>query len=159
MPEASVQQETTEGVKAGGSVDIAVGFLSYNNAEALGTIIRAAQDSLAKRFPDKRSVVILADGGSKDRGPEHALAATSNRDDFVQVAYTIYPAQKISPGYYGVPGKANGIQKVFDVATEMNATACAIVDSTIGVPAQDSLEILVGPIITGGLDFVTPRYL
>jgi hypothetical protein len=160
MPEVSVQQEDTkELVKPAGSVDIAVGVLSYNNAGDIGTIIRAAQDSLAMRFPGKRSVVILADGGSKDGGPEDALAGTTDKEDFVRIPYTIYPAQKISSGYYGVPGKANGVQAIFDVAVEMKAAACAIVDSTIGVPARDSIETLVQPIVAGEIDLVTALYL
>ena len=97
MPEVSVQQDTKELAKPRGAVDIAIGVLSYNNAGAIGTVMRAAQDTLAMRLPGKRSVVVLADGGSKDGTPENALAA-ANKDDFVQIAYTIYPAQKISPG-------------------------------------------------------------
>jgi glucosylglycerate synthase len=159
MPEASVQPDTEELTKPGGTADIVVGVLSYNSAGTIGTITRDAQNSLAVRFPDKRSVIVHADGGSKDGTQEEALAAAINRDDFVQIAYPIYPAQKISPEHYGAPGKANGMQKIFDVATEMNATACVIVDSTIGVPAHDSLETLVGPIVTDDIDFVTPRYL
>jgi glucosylglycerate synthase len=159
MPEASVQQETKEIIKTAGSVDIAIGFLSYNNAGAIGPSIRAAQDGLATRFPGKRSVIVFADGGSKDGGSEHALAATLNKDDFIQIAYTIYPAQRISRGYFGIPGKSNGIQAIFDAAIEMNATACAIVDSTIGMPAHDSIETLVEPVVAGEIDLVTPLYL
>ena len=159
MPEASVQQETKELVKPAGSVDIAVGLLSYNNSGAIETTIRAAQHSFAARFPGKRSVIVLANGGSKEEVKEEALASTINREDFVQITYTIYPAQKISPGYYGVPGKANGIQAIFDAAIEMNAAACAIVDSTIGIPAHDSIEALVEPVVAGEIDFVTPVYL
>ena len=48
---------------------------------------------------------------------------------------------------------------IFDAATEMKATACAIVDSTVGIPTHDSLEALVRPIIDGGIDFVAPLYL
>jgi hypothetical protein len=159
MPEASVKQDTKEIIKPGGAVDIVVGVLSYNNAETVGIITRDAQHSLATWFRDKRSVVVHADGGSKDGTPEHGLAAAINKEDFVQIAYTVYPAQKISPGYYGVPGKANGIQAIFEAATGMNATACAIVDSTIGIPAHDSIETLVQPIMTGDIDFGTPLYL
>jgi hypothetical protein len=159
MPEASTQQDTQDLAKPKGSVDIAIGVLSYNNAEAIGAIMRAAHDSLTTRFPDKRSVVVLADGGSKDGTPEQALSEAISKEDFVKIAYTIYPAQKISPGYYGVPGKANGIQAIFDAAIGMNAAACAIIDSTIGVPAHDSIETLVQPVVTGDIDFVTPLYL
>ena len=143
MPETNVQQNTEELVKPGGAVDIVIGVLSYNNVGAIGDITRDAQYTLASCFPGKRSVVVHADGGSKDGTPEQAAAAAINRNDFVQIAYTIYPAQKISPEYYGVPGKANGIQAIFAVAMDMNATACAIVDSTIGNPAHGSIESLV----------------
>jgi hypothetical protein len=159
MPEASVHQDTEELAKPGGAVDIVVGILSYNNAATIGAVTRDAQDSLATSFSGRRTVVVHADGGSKDGTPELALAAAINRNDFVQIAYPISPAQKISPEYYGVPGKTNGIQAIFNAAAEMNATACAIVDSTIGSPSHDSLETLVGPIVTGDIDFVTSLYL
>jgi hypothetical protein len=159
MPETNVQQNTEELVKPGGAVDIVIGVLSYNNVGAIGDITRDAQYTLASCFPGKRSVVVHADGGSKDGTPEQAAAAAINRNDFVQIAYTIYPAQKISPEYYGVPGKANGIQAIFAVATDMNATACAIVDSTIGNPAHGSIESLVQPIVAGDTDFVASLYL
>jgi hypothetical protein len=159
MPEASVQQETEEPVKSGGAVDIVIGLLSYNNAKATAAITRDVQHSLTTTFPGRRCVVVHADGGSKDGTPEQALAAAVEKNDFVQITYTIYPAQKISPGLYGVPGKANGVQAIFDAATEMKARGCVIVDSTVGIPAHDSIETLVRPIMDGGIDFVAPLYL
>lgn len=142
-----------------GAADIVVGLLSYNNAATIGEITRNAQDCLAEHFPQHRCVLVHADGGSKDGTQESAAAGAVNKNDFVQIAYPVYTAQKISPEYYGVPAKANGVQAIFGVAAELNAGACAIIDSTIGVPSRDSIETLVRPITEAKIDFAVPRYV
>jgi hypothetical protein len=160
MLDTGLQQELQDdhpGVTT--SADIVLGILTYNNAAAIGDVIRSAQDSLAASFPKQRSVVVNADGGSKDGAQEGTVGSRVNRENFVQIAYTIYPAQKISPEYYGAPGKANGVQAIFGVASGMDAAACAIVDSTIGIPGQGSIEALVRPLLEEEIDFVAPRYL
>jgi glucosylglycerate synthase len=160
MLDTGLQQELQDdhpGVAT--SADIVLGILTYNNAAAIGDVIRSAQDNLAACFPKQRSVVVNADGGYKDGAQEGTVASTVKRENFVQIAYTIYPAQKISPEYYGAPGKANGVQAIFGVAAGMDAAACAIVDSTIGIPGQGSIEALVRPLLEEEIDFVAPRYL
>lgn len=159
MPDTAVQLDTEAHVKAVGAADIVLGLLSWNNAEIIGGIARDAQEAVPAGFPGRRCVLVHADGGSRDGTQEAAAAAVLNRDDFVQVAYPVYPAQKISPDHYGVPGKANGIQAIFGVASELNATACAIIDSTIAVPEHCAIETLVRPVIEDEIDFVAPRYL
>jgi glucosylglycerate synthase len=159
MLDAGVQQEKESHAATEGGADIVLGILSYNNTGVIGGIARDAQETLASCFPDRRSVLVHADGGSKDGTPESALASIGNKKDFVQIAYPVYPAQKISPGYYGVPGKANALQAVFGVARDLNAAACAIVDSTISVPARDALEGLVRPVMEEGVDFAAPCYV
>lgn len=141
------------------AADIVVGLLSYNNASSIGAITRDVQECLATHFTQRRAVVVHADGGSKDGTQETALASAINKRDFVQITFPIYPAQKISPEYYGVPGKGNGVQEIFGVAAELNAVACAIVDSTTGTPTQESIENLVRPVTEEQIDFAAPRYL
>lgn len=159
MLDTGIQQASETEAQPKGAADIVIGILSYNNAGTIGRAARDAQDSLADSFPQRRSVVVHADGGSKDGTREQALASALNKNDFVQIAYTIYPAQKISPEYMGAPGKANGVAAILDIASELNALACAIVDSTIGVPQHGSLPALVLPVMESGIDFVAPRYL
>lgn len=159
MLDTGTQHEAEAPAKAAGAADIVLGILTYNNAGTIGGITRDAQHTLASCFPGQRGLIVHADGGSKDGTQEQALAAVANRDNFVQIAYTIYPAQKISPEHLGAPGKANGVQAIFGIASEMNAAACAIVDSTIAIPAHDSIQTLVRPVVDGEIDFVAPRYL
>lgn len=167
MPDATVEQPTAEIAGAVNAViktaDIVVGILSHNSADTIGAIIRDAQASLATCFPGRRGVVVLADGGSKDGTQEQASLAAAERsvadkDGFVQIAYTIYTAQKISPETFGVPGKANGVQAIFGAAAGLNASACAIVDSTVGIPAQESIACLLRPILEKEIDLVAPCY-
>lgn len=159
MLDTGIQQELQDHPTTTTSADIVLGILTYNNAAAMSDVIRDAQDSLAASFPKQRTVVVNADGGSKDEAQERSVTSAVNRENFVQIAYTIYPAQKISPEYYGAPGKANGMQAIFGVAAEVDAAACAIVDSTIGIPGQGSIEALVRPVVEEEIDFVAPYYL
>jgi glucosylglycerate synthase len=159
MLDAGVKQDREEHIATAGDADIVLGILSYNNASMIGSVTRDAQESLTCCFSQHRSVLVHADGGSKDGTPESALASVVNKHDFVQIAYPVHPAQKISPGYYGVPGKASAVQAILGVARELNAAACAIVDSTASVPACDLIEGLVRPVMEEGVDFAAPSYL
>ena len=157
MPDATTEQHLAEAAGAERTADIVVGILSYDNAETIGTITRNVQNSFASCFPGKTCIVVNADGGSKDGTQEQAALSAVNKDAFVQISYTIYPAQKISAGF-GVPGKANGIQAILGAASQMNAAACAVVDSTIGTPEHESIVSLVRPILETEVDFVAPCY-
>ena len=163
MLDAQVQNGAQEGVQehaaAPRTVDIVVGLLSYNNAATIGGIARDAQECLATCFPQKRSVIVHADGGSKDGTRESAIASAVNKNEFVQIAYQVYPAQKISPEYYGVPGKGNGVQAIFGIASDLKAASCAIVDTTTGTSGPACVEALVRPITDGEIDFSAPSYL
>jgi hypothetical protein len=157
MADAGVQQ--IDGiVQAKGTADIVVGILSYNNSGTIGAIVRDAQESLVSGFPGRRGIVVLADGGSRDGTQESAMASAVNKDDFLQITYPVFPAQKIAPEYYGVPGKANGVRAIFGAAGELKTAAWAILDSTTSIPARGWVEALVQPVIDDGIDLVLPTY-
>jgi glucosylglycerate synthase len=159
VPDASTQLEISQTSVPMASADVVIGVLTYNSQEYAGNVIRDAQHSLAACFPGRRGIVVHADGGSKDGTQEHAAAGATDKDALVQIAYTIYPAQKIYSGSFGVPGKANGIQAIFAAAEQRNASACAIVDSTIGMPAEGAIAGLLRPILDKEIDYVAPCYL
>lgn len=157
--ETGIQETVEEPAPAARTAEIVVGLLSYNNAATIGGIARDAQECLATYFPQGRCIVVHADGGSKDGTAEAALAAAVDRNSFVQIAYPVYPAQKISPDYYGVPGKGNGVQAIFEAASGLKASACAIVDTTTGVSGRHSLQTLVMPITEDKIDFAAACYM
>lgn len=159
MPaEVNVEQHAGEAAAPVRTADIVVGILLHESTEGLDAITRDAQDSLGTLFPANRCVIVQADGSSKGGAQEPAPPGAQEEESFVQISYTIYPAQKISPESFGVPGKANGVQAIFGVAAALNARVCAIIDATVGTPAPGSIASLIGPILEKQMDFVAPRY-
>jgi hypothetical protein len=159
MPDASAQMANDELAAPGTAADIVLGILTHNSVAYAGAIIRDAQNTLGRCFPGQRGLIVHADGGSRDGTQEHAAAAATDPDSFVQIAYTIYPAQKIYPESFGVPGKANGIRAIFRVAEQRNASACLVIDSTVETLSSNSICALVRPVLETEIDFVAPCYL
>ena len=92
--------------------------------------------------------------GCKDGTREHAAFRHYHQRRFCTKRLHNLPGAENFAGVCGVPGKANGIQAIFNAATGMNAAVCTIIDSTIGIPTHDSIETLVQPVVTGEIDFL-----
>ena len=62
-----------------GEVDILIGVPTFNDAKTVGQVVQAVRAGLLKYFPRHRSVIINADGGSKD-GTQDLVRAASISD-------------------------------------------------------------------------------
>jgi hypothetical protein len=153
----SATQSAQPAVDRAGSADIVLGVLSYNDAETIGPVIRAARSGLS-RFSGVRAFIVNADGGSRDGTLEAARAACDDPDAFLQIAYPVYPVQRMMAGYPGVPGKGNALRAVFQVADQMGARACAVVQSDVRSITPDWVESLVRPVLDAESDYVTPLH-
>jgi len=88
------------------TADILVGIPCYNNENTIIHVIRMVTHGLAKHYNDKRSVIMVADGGSTDDTCEAA------RD------FEIKPWQeKIVSIYRGPGGKGTALRSEFEAAT------------------------------------------
>jgi glucosylglycerate synthase len=160
MPEVdATSQNSQREVAPVDTADIVLGVLSYNNAATIAQVIHNAAQGLAESFPANRSVLVHADGGSKDGTAELALRAAPDRNGLVQVAYPVYPVHLLSPDYHGIPGKGNAVRAVFEIAHKLEAKACAVVDADICELTPQWTEALARPVFEGSFDLVTPHYL
>ncbi len=141
-----------------GMAELVVGIPSYNNAETIGSVIQAAQTGLTKYCSSLKGVIIHADGGSTDGTPRLALELAREESPLVQVGYPIYPVHKLTPPYYGIPGKGNAFQTIFSLAQRLGARACIILDAEHQNTAPEWIEGLVRPVLERGYDFVAPYY-
>src|SRR5678809_1428540 len=116
MAEVEVQENAPREPAAIETADIVVGILSYNNAETIGSVVRAPQSGLSRYFPESRGILVHADGGSKDGTQSAALEAAPDRNSIMQVTYPVYPAHKLSSGYYPIPARGNAVRAVFEAA-------------------------------------------
>jgi glycosyltransferase involved in cell wall biosynthesis len=142
-----------------GEVDVLLGIPSYNNARTVGHVVRALSAGLAKYFPDKRCVIVNSDGGSKDGTPDAVAAADFTTPGAILVSHRLHPVHKIITPYHGIPGKGSAFRTIFAIAERLKAKACAVVDSDLRSIAPGWVELLVGPVLAEGFDFVSPLYL
>ncbi len=146
-------------LKEAGEVDIVAGIPSYNNARTIGHVVRAVSAGLHKYFPERRSIIVNSDGGSKDGTPEVVMSAEHDADSLLVVAHPVGAIQRFSTPYHGIAGKGSAFRAIFEVARRLKAKACLVVDSDLRSISPSWIELLVRPILEREFDFIAPFYL
>ncbi len=130
------------------TADIVMGIPSYNNEKTIAHVIQMVTHGLAKHYNNRRSVILIADGGSTDDTREAAK-------DF-----EIKPWQeKIVSIYRGPGGKGTALRSVFEAASKLNVKVCAMVDSDLRSITPDWVKYLLEPILSNGYQYVSPVYV
>ncbi len=152
-------EELLRRVKEIREVEILVGIPSYNNARTIGHVVRAVSTGLAQYFSTRKSIILNSDGGSKDGTREAVLTTQYEPNSMVQVTHPVPPVQRISTPYHGIPGKGSAFRTIFAAAQLMQAKACVVVDADLRSITPQWVELLAGPILARGFDYVSPYYL
>jgi glycosyltransferase involved in cell wall biosynthesis len=142
-----------------GTVDLLVGIPSYNNADTIAHVVRAAAAGLAKYFPGRSAVIVNSDGGSDDGTAEVVAKTELQSPSAILVSHPVSPVHKILTPYHGIPGKGSAFRTVFAIAEKLQAKACAVVDSDVRSIRPEWFELLLGPIVAEDFDYVAPLYL
>src|SRR6058998_1283743 len=147
MPATSLTPAIRDEISRLGHADIMVGIPSFKNAATIGYVVRASQAGLVQYFPDLRPVLVNSDAGSPD-GTARVVVETEP-PDYVEQILLVRPTNKLSrvsltyPEIDGVGGKV---------------AALVVVDSDLRSIIPEWIELLAGPIVKGGYDFVAPLY-
>ena len=158
MAETSLPVEAKRAAEVIRRADIVIGIPSYNNARTIGHVVRAAYAGLAKYFPQLNAVVINSDGGSTDDTRDAVLSARVEDSHLMLLSTPLLAAHRLSFPYHGVPGKGSAFRLVFQMARELDAKACAVVDSDLRSITPEWIDLLIRPILFAGFDFVAPYY-
>jgi hypothetical protein len=159
---SSLPKALQEAVARVGSADIMVGIPSFRNAATIGHVARAAQAGLVQYFPDLRPVLVNADAGSPD-GTQRVVVETEP-PDYVERILLVRPRNKLErisltyPEVDGVGGKGAALRTIFQIADALGVQALVVVDSDLRSIVPEWIELLAGPIVKGGFDFVAPLY-
>jgi glycosyltransferase involved in cell wall biosynthesis len=157
--ESFLSTELQQRVAEIGEADIVAGIPSYNNVRTIGHVVRAVSTGLDKYFADQKTVIVNSDGGSKDGTREAVLNADVDGDAFLVVSHRVHPVQRISTPYGGIPGKGSAFRTIFEVARQLKAKACVVVDSDLRSITPQWIELLVKPVLDRGYDYIAPYYL
>ncbi len=139
-----------------------VGIPSFKNAATIGYVVRAAQAGLVQYFPDLRPVLVNSDAGSPD-GTGRVVVETEP-PDYVEQILLVRPTNKLSrvsltyPEIDGVGGKGAALRTIFEIAAALEVQALVVVDSDLRSIIPEWIELLAGPIVKGGYDYVAPLY-
>lgn len=158
MGEPSLPDEARRAAEAIRHADIVIGIPSYNNARTVGHVVRAAYAGLAKYFPQLTAVVINSDGGSTDNTRDAVLSARVEDSHLLLLSTPLLAAHRLSFPYHGVPGKGSAFRLVFQMARQLDAKACAVVDSDLRSITPEWIDLLIRPVLFAGFDFVAPYY-
>ncbi len=157
--QSGLTEEARDQIEEMGKADLLVGIPSFNNEKTIAHAVRAVQYGLAKYFPKFRSVVMNSDGGSTDRTREIVKKTSIYPDlDTILIRHPVRPARNLSAPYHGIPGKGSAFKAIFEAAKLLKARACLVVDSDLRSINPEWVELLAGPIVIKGYDYVSPLY-
>jgi len=147
MPETTsgLDDRMREGLAKVGSADVVVGIPSYNNAGTIAHVAAAVATGLREGFPGRRSVIVSSDGGSKDGTTQVVLD-------------TVNDIPVIAGAYRGLPGKGSALRAIFECSAALGAHAGAVVDSDLRSITPEWVQRLLGPVLEGDADYITPLY-
>lgn len=162
MPQSSLPETVREEIGRLGQADIMVGIPSFKNAATIGYVVRAAHAGLVQFFPDLRPVLVNSDAGSPD-GTQRVVIDTEP-PDYVEQILLVRPRNRLQrvtltyPEVDGVAGKGAALHAIFEMAHALGVQALVVVDSDLRSIGPEWIELLAGPILKGGFDFVAPLY-
>src|SRR5271157_507444 len=143
-----------------GEVDILVGLPTYNNAKTIGSIVRTIQSDILHCFPRERTVIINADGGSRDGTPELVTGVSIDDVRPASNLYALRTLHSISTKYASSPPAASGVafRTILAAAELLRAKACVVMSPESANIESEWLAKLLRPIYDDGFDLVTPTY-
>ena len=162
MPSSALTPAIKAEIERLGCADIMVGIPSFRNAATIGYVVRASQAGLVQYFPDLRPILVNADAGSPD-GTQRVVVETEP-PDYVEQILLVHPTNRLArvsltyPEVDGIGGKGAALRTLFEMAAALEVEALVVVDSDLRSIVPEWIELLAGPILKGGYDFVAPLY-
>ncbi len=138
--------------------DLIIGVPSYNSAPTIGRVVRTVASGLVKYFPGVKAVFVISDGGSTDDTQEELKRMRIENFRMIFTSHPVDPIHKIAPPYHGIPGKENGIRRIFEATQWLKAKACAVVNSDLTSMTPEWMDFLLRPVYEEGFDYVVPIY-
>lgn len=155
----ALDEKTIEYLKGLKDVDIVIGIPSYNNAESIDRVIKAAELGLAKYFSQYKGMIIISEGGDPEE-TRKAVDLLKDKHYFENsfIARPSYEIEIVVTKYRGASGKGTAIKAIFEAGKILNMKAGCMLDSDLRSISPEWIELLLAPILLKDFGFVTPYY-
>jgi glucosylglycerate synthase len=141
-----------------GQVDIVVGVPTNNDARTVGQVVQAVRTGLLNYFPRARSVIINADGRSRDDTQNLIRAASISDLSASSDVRALRTLHCISTQYEGSPCNGTALRTILAAADLLQAKACAVVSPESTSIAPEWIDRLLHPVLREEVDLVLPVY-
>jgi hypothetical protein len=141
-----------------GEVDILVGLPTHNNAKTIGSIVHTIQSGILRGFPRERTVIVNADGGSRDGTPELVTGVSIDDARPASNLYALRTLHSISTKYASSPASGVALRTILAAAELLRAKACVVMSPESANIEPERISKLLRPIYDDGFDLVTPTY-
>lgn len=141
-----------------GEVDILVGLPTHNNAKTVGPVLQTIRTGILRDFPRERTVIINADGGSRDGTPELVTAISIDDARPVSNVYALRTMHSISTRYASAPQSGVALRTILAAADLLRAKACVVMSPESENINPDWISNLLRPVYRDGFDLVSPTY-
>jgi len=148
---SEVQQATEQHTPA----DVAIGLLTYNNADTVKDVIAAAISGLKRVAPGAHAVVINVDADSSD-GTRDLLEGIEL--PVVTAHHDAPAAERVSVPFHGVPGRSAALRLALTIAYRLNARVLIILEADAASTTPDWIVRLTEPVLQEKTDLVVPAY-
>jgi glycosyltransferase involved in cell wall biosynthesis len=155
MARGELSQAALAAIDAVAPADLAVGLLTYNNAETVDGVVAAVAAGLAGSLSGARAVLIVSDAGSSDDTRERAAAGPLPA---VVVAHEAPAGERVAVPFHGVPGRGAALRTVFTAAQRLRARALVLLEADLVSATPAWIERLAAPVLDDKADFVAPAY-
>lgn len=136
--ESALSAEATRQLRKLGRADLLIGIPTHRNGRTLGEVLGAVLRGVASFYPDRRVVLMNADGGSTDNTVRLFADIEAPRN-----------VGKVLCTYEGVTGKGTAIRSIFEAAGRLRVGACLIVEARAPGIRPDWLPALINPVLQG----------
>ena len=159
MPEDSILSDSFIGeLISVGEVDIVVGVPTYNDAATVGQVVQGIRAGLLRYFPRARSVIINADGGSRDGTQDLVRAASISDLSVTANIHALRTLHSISTQYENGPAGGTALHTILAAADLLQAKACAVISAESTTLGPEWVERLLIPVLRSDRDLVLPVY-
>lgn len=168
MKKSILSKKVADEVDKVGSADILVGIPSFNNEETIGYVTETVQLGLVKYFPTFKAIIVHSDCGSTDQTRRIIQKETGNLKNIysILIHHEVHPFSRaihvppteILSVFRETPGKGNAFRRIFEIGKLLGVKVCVTVDADLRSITPEWIQLLGGPILYQGYDYVVPLY-
>ncbi|MBI2217955.1 MAG: hypothetical protein HYU51_11705 [Candidatus Rokubacteria bacterium] len=136
--------------------DLAVGMLTYNNAETAAAVAQSAVRGIEQYLPGTSAVILSVDTGSVDGTPDTLVGPSAV--PVVSMVHQARLAERLTVPFHGVPGRSEALRRTLAASHRLGARALVLLEADLASPPPEWVARLALPVLEDKAGFVAPVY-